>query len=51
MKNKKEDTIINALLQDYEDYLGDLSLKDLNRIAKGGVFTLHEIELEEVDPR
>lgn len=50
MDNQK-DVIINTLLQDYEEYLGDCSLKELNKIVKGGVFTLHEIELEEVDPR
>jgi len=47
----KKDEIINALLQDYEDYLDDFSLKELNKIVKSGAFTLHEIELEAVDPR
>jgi hypothetical protein len=37
-----KDTIINALIQDYEEYLDDFNEEELNKIVNSGSFTLRE---------
>ncbi len=44
----KKDDIILALVKDYENYLEDFNVEDLEKIANNGVFTLARA-LEETD--
>lgn len=39
---EEKENIINALVQDYTEYLEDYTLKQLELIARNGVFTFKE---------
>jgi hypothetical protein len=40
-----KDTMINALVKDYEDYLNDFTVDELQLIVGNGVFTLREAKI------
>jgi len=40
----ERDIIIDSLIQDYGNYLEELTQEELDRIISGGCFTLKEIE-------